>query len=337
MPTTRISDIIVPEVFFDYMSKDTTEKTMLFTSGIMRSDGELATKLAGGGRTFQVPFWKDLDNTEAGVASDDPSAFATAGTISTGKDICRRQLRTRAWSDADLAAVLAGSDPMARINSRVTAYWERQFQLMLVNTLTGVFADNAANDSSDMINDISNDNSVASMTAAELVSAEAVIDTAHTLSDSFDLIKAIVMHSNVYKRLQKLNLIDYIPDARGETNFSEYLGKRIIISNAVRKVVGTNRTKYWSYLLGEGAVAWAEAATEKPVEVHREPLAGNGMGVEYLITRRQVVIHPYGIKFTDTQVTGQFPTNADLATAGNWDRVYSERNQIPIAALVTNG
>lgn len=336
MATTRISDIIVPEVFFDYMSKDTTEKTELFRSGIMRPDGELAAKLGGGGRTFNVPFWKDLDNTEAGVASDDPSAFATAGTISTGKDIARRQLRTRAWSTADLAAILAGADPMQRIQNRVTAYWDRQFQLMLRNTLTGVFADNVANDSGDMVNDISNDSS-STVTAAELVSAESIIDTAFTMGDNADVFRTIIMHSTVVKRLKKLNLIDYIPDSEGRINFATYLGYRVVIDDGVRTVTGTNRTKYWSYLIGENAFGWAEVATDMPVETEREALAGNGMGIEYLVTRRQVVMHPYGIKFTDSSVSGQFPTNADLATAANWDRVYSERKQIPIAALVTNG
>lgn len=336
MATTRISDIIVPEVFFNYMAKDTTEKTELFRSGIIRPDGELSAKLGGGGRTFNVPFWKDLDNTESGVASDDPSAFATAGTISTGKDIARRQLRTRAWSTADLAAILAGSDPMARIQARVTAYWDRQFQLILRNTLTGLFADNVANDSGDMVNDISNDSS-ATATSAELVSAEAIIDTAHTMGDNASSFRTLVMHSNVVKRLKKLNLIDYIPDSEGRVNFATYLDYRVVIDDGVRTVQGSNRVKYWTYLVGESAMGWAEVAPETPVEVHREPLAGNGMGIEYLITRRQFVMHPYGIKWTDSSVSGQFPSNADLATTANWDRVYVERKQIPIAALVTNG
>lgn len=336
MATTRISDIIVPEVFFNYMAKDTTEKTELFRSGIIRPDGELSAKLGGGGRTFNVPFWRDLDNTESGVASDDPSAFATAGTISTGKDIARRQLRTRAWSTADLAAILAGSDPMARIQARVTAYWDRQFQLILRNTLTGLFADNVANDSGDMVNDISNDSS-ATATSAELVSAEAIIDTAHTMGDNSGAFRTLVMHSNVVKRLKKLNLIDYIPDSEGRVNFAQYLDYRVVIDDGVRTVTGSNRVKYWTYLVGESAMGWAEVAPETPVEVHREPLAGNGMGIEYLITRRQFVMHPYGIKWTDSSVSGQFPSNADLATTANWDRVYVERKQIPIAALVTNG
>ena len=72
MAVTRLSDAIVPEVFFNYMLKKTETKSNIFQSGVMRKDADLAKKLAGGGRTFNVPFWKDLDDTESNVASDDP-------------------------------------------------------------------------------------------------------------------------------------------------------------------------------------------------------------------------------------------------------------------------
>lgn len=336
MATVRLSDVIVPEVFFNYMSKDTTDKTEIFRSGILRSDGELAARLGGGGRTFNVPFWNDLDSTEAGIASDDPAVSSTPGKVTASSDIARRQLRTRSWSTADLSSVLAGSDPMSRILSRVTNYWDRQFQTYLVKTLTGLFADNSTNDSSDMINDIGND-SATTATSAELISAEAIIDTAYTMGDNASVLKTLIVHPTVMKRLKKLNLIDFIPDSEGRIAFERYLGYLVVEDDGVYTVTGTNRTEYWSYLIGPGAFGWAEVPTATPVEVERDPEKGNGMGVETLYTRRQFVMHPYGIKWTDTSVGGEFPSNAELATATNWNRVYEERKQIPIAALVTNG
>lgn len=336
MAVTRISDIIVPEIFYNYMAKDTMEKTQIFTSGILKGDAELGAKLAGGGRTFNVPFWNDLDNTEAGIASDDPAVSSVPGNVNTGKDIARRQLRTRSWSTSDLSSVLAGADPMARIQSRVGDYWNRQFQRTLVATLTGVAASNVSNNSSDMINDISNDLATTT-TSAELVSAEAIIDCAYTAGDAAGQFKTIVMHSTVKKRLKKLNLIDFVPDSEGRIAFEYYLGYNVVEDDGVKTVVGTNRTKYYTYLVGPGALGWAEVPTATPVEVRREPGQGNGMGVEILYTRRQFAMHPYGIKFTDSNVTGDFPTNAELALTANWTRVYAERKQIPIAFLVTNG
>jgi hypothetical protein len=336
MALVRLSDVIVPEVFFSYMTKDTTEKTNIFTSGIMAPDAELAAKLSGGGEIFQSPFWNDLDSTESSVVNDDTASTITPGKISASRDKARRQIRARAWSTADLAGVMAGSDPMQRILGRVTNYWDRQFQTTLVNTLTGVFADNAANDSSDMIQDISNDLSTTA-TAAELVSAEAIIDAAHTLGDNHTVINTIIMHSNVEKRLKKLNLIDFEKDSTGQMTIPTYLGYRVIVDDGVRKVVGSNRTKYWSYLCGPGVVRWAEVAVPTPVEVDRAPEQGNGMGVEILYTRRQFVMHPAGFAWQESSVAGEFPTNSELALAANWNRCYEQRKQIPLAALVTNG
>jgi len=336
MAVTRLSDAIVPEVFFNYMLKKTETKSNIFQSGVMRKDADIAKKLAGGGRTFNVPFWKDLDDTESNVASDDPSSDGTPLKITSGQDIARRQVRTQGWSTARLVSELAGDDPMDAISSRVSDYWVRQFQLIVVNTLRGVIADNVANDSGDMVNDISLDTADA-IAAAELISAEAILDTAQTMGDSQMDLQVLIMHSVVYNRLQKLNLIDFIPDSEGKVRFPTYLGYRVVVDDGCPAIAGSERTMYHTYLLGADALAWTEVGVDMPVETDGDASAADGMGIEELWTRRQFVMHPYGIKFTDTSVAAEFPTNTELRTAGNWDRVYAERKQIPIATLITNG
>lgn len=336
MAVTRLVDVIVPEVFGPYMMKETAQKSAIFQSGMLRTDGSLASFLQGGGRTVNVPFWKDLDNTEAGVASDDPAVSATPGSIAASKDVAARQIRTRGWSTARLSGELAGSDPMKAIASRVSDYWARQFQLILVATLRGVYADNVANDAGDMVKDIGTD-ATGTATAAELISAEAILDAAQTMGDASDVLDTIVMHSVVYNRLAKQNLIDFIPDSEGRVRFPSYLGFRVIKDDGVGKTTGVNRTKYHTYLVGKDALAFTEVPVDVPVAVEREEAQGNGMGVDQLWTRRQFVMHPYGIKFTDASTAGEFPTNAELEAALNWDRVYVERKQVPIAYLLTNG
>jgi hypothetical protein len=334
----RLSDVIVPEVFFPYMLQKTKERAAIFTSGILNDDSRLSAFLAGGGRTANNPFWKDLSDTESDVGNDDPASLSVPEKITTGKDIVVRQVRTKSWSTANLVADLAGADPMQAVADSVAAYWERQFNAILVATLHGVYLDNVTNDAGDMVNDIGTD-AVGAPTAAELVSAEAIIDSKQTMGDAAEDLKAIIMHSVVYSRLQKQNLIDFIPDSRGEINFPTYLGYRVIVSDTAKKITGTNRTEYVTYLVGAGALAWHEASlkTSPMIEVEREALQGGGMGVDILVSRRQFVLHPNGIKWTDTACAGEFPTNTELAAVSNWDRVYAERKQIPIAFLVTNG
>lgn len=336
MNTTRISDVVVPEMFYSYMAKDTVQTMAFYQTGVFRTDGELASKLAGGGRTFNVPFWKDLDDEESDTASDDPDSHATPGKLTSDTDIARRQIRTRGWSTARLAAELAGSDPMSRISARTGGYWGRQFDDIAIASVRGVFADNVLNDGGDMVNDISSD-SAGAVTAAELFSAEAVMDTAQTMGDEKQQLNLLVMHSVVHNRLAKNDLIDYRPDSTGKVWHSYYMGYRVHVSDRVTTVTGANRVRYHTYLFGPNAIGWAESPVAKPIAVEEDESAGDGMGIEELWTRRQFAIHPYGIKWTDTTVSGEFPSNAELRLAGNWDRVYAERKQIPIALLITNG
>jgi len=335
MALVQLTDVIVPEVFNKYMISDTMEKTEIFQSGLIRPDPNLSNFLAGGGLTVNIPFWKDLDSTEGDIATDDPSDVATPGKIGTGKQIAIRNVRTRGWSAADLSGELAGSDPMNRIRSRVANYWNRQMQTTLVAVLHGVFADNIANDSSDMVSDIGSD-SASAVTDAELISAEAILDAAQTMGDASSELNTIVMHSICKNRLAKANLIDYIPDSEGRVRFPTYLGYRVIVDDGVKKVVGSNRTKYYTYLCGAAAVGYGESPPRVPVEVEREASQGQGMGVETLWTRRQFAMHPAGFAFIGTP-SADFPTNAEFATATSWNRVVAERKQVPLAALVTNG
>jgi hypothetical protein len=332
----RIADVIVPEVFNNYMVKNTMEINAFYQTGVMRSDSDLAGKLAGGGRTFNVPFWKDLDDTESDPASDDPDSHAIPGAITTGRDVAIRQIRTRGWSTMNLTQELAGADPMKAIGNRVNAYWGRQFDAISMSTIRGVIADNIANDNGDMVEDISID-TPAALTAANLFSAEAVSATLQTMGDAKRELKLVVMHSVVHTRLADLDLIEFRPDSEGKIWHDYYQGLRVQVSDNAPVVQGANKTMYHTYFFGPAALGWAEASVDKPVEVDPVPSAGDGMGMETLWTRRQFAIHPYGIKFTDTSVGGEFPTNTELALAANWDRVYPERKQIPIAALITNG
>lgn len=336
MPEVRLSDAIVPEVFASYMTKDTMQKMAFYGAGIMRDDADMRKKLAGGGEMFNVPFWKDLDDDEANTASDDPTSYATPKKLGSGKDIARRQIRTQAWASTKLVNELAGADPMKRISERVGAYWARQFDDYAIATVRGVVADNVASNSSDMINSIATDGAGA-ITSAELFSAEAVMDTAQTLGDAKEVIKLIVMHSVVSTRLDKLDLIDFRPDSTGKIMVPYYLNYRVLVSDKVPAIAGTNRTTYHTYLFGPDALGWAESPVATPVEVDPDPLAADGMGVDNLVTRRQFACHPYGIKWTETSVAGNFPTNAELRLADNWSRVYPERKQIPFATLMTNG
>jgi hypothetical protein len=93
-----------------------------------------------------------------------------------------------------------------------------------------------------------------------------------------------------------------------------------------------NGSVYTTYLFGNGAVGMGQGQAPVPTETDRDSLAGE----DYLITRTHFLMHPRGIKFTNTTNAGPTPTNANLTLATNWSRVY-EREQVRIAAIRSNG
>jgi hypothetical protein len=84
-----------------------------------------------------------------------------------------------------------------------------------------------------------------------------------------------------------------------------------------------NFPKYTSYLVAPGAFRMGFGAPKRPFEVWREPDSGNGGGGEKAISRVDFIMHPTGWSWASSNDN---PTNADLATAGNWTRPWELKN-----------
>ena len=227
----------------------------------------------------------------------------------------------------NLASELAGSDALARIQDRTTAYWDRQLQRRLIASLNGVLADNIANDGGDMVFDISDETGDAAK-----FNPSAVIDAAGTLGDSMDLVRGIAMHSDLYRQALKADLIEFVAPSVGSLRMPTYRGLAVFIDDSMPLVGGV----YTSALFGAGAVGYGVTAPSKAAgtEIENKPSAGNGGGQEILHSRVNLAVHPAGFTWKETTVASESPTIAELGLAVNWDRVL-ERKAIPLAFLRT--
>lgn len=329
MAATKITDVIVPDVFNPYFIERTSEMTRAWLSGMVSTSEALNRLATSGGTQLQMPFWTDLSGDSEELSDGSP---LSVNNIASAKDIARLHMRGKAWGVNDLAKALSGDDPMRAIADLAAQYWVRQRQKMLVNTLTGVFADNDANDGDDMINDVALE-AGNSATDANLFNGNTFIDAEATFGDAIGTVTGVIVHSVVYNNMRKNDLIDFLPDSDGNPTIATYMGRRVLVDDGVRVVAGsTNGNKYWSYLFGQGAIAFAEGGAPVPSETDRDSLAGEDM----LITRTHFILHPRGVAWQESSVAGDTPTFAEAAMAANWDRVY-ERNNVRLAALVTNG
>lgn len=340
MSITQIADVVVPAIFTPYVQQITEEKSRLVASGALVRDGTLDEKIAGGGLTFNIPSWKDLANDTDNVSADTEAggADSTPKKTATGTEIAVRLSRNQSWGEADLTTALAGSDPAASVAARVGYYWTRRLQAAFVAAMTGVFANNAAVSpgggavQNDLTNDISGGSYSAGVTD---FSASAFLDAILTIGDSLNDLSLVMVHSIVYGRMQKNNLIDFIPDARGETMIATYQGKQVIVDDHMPTA---SSGVYDTWIFGPGAVRLGVGAPLVPTEVFRHPMAGNGGGQSTLYNRVEWSIHPVGHKYAGTAANGG-PSNAtssnNLAHASSWQRVYPERKQVKIARLIT--
>ena len=176
MAVVRLSDIIEPPVFTDYILQQTMTRTAFYQSGVIVPNGVIAAQLKAGVYSFNVPFRNDLADDEANIVTDDPVTNSTPYKLSTGEQLVRKSFLHQSWSAMNLASEIAGDNAITRVQSRVQAYWERQVQSRIIQSLNGILADNVANDSGDMFNDISDE-----VVAAAVFSANAVIDAAATM------------------------------------------------------------------------------------------------------------------------------------------------------------
>ncbi len=335
MANVQIADIYNPLVFSAAEQEAQIELNNFIASGVMVVDPRLTAMATIGGNKGELPFFKPLGTQEPNYSDDVTGNTSTPNKVTTLKMEYRLASQNQSWSTMDIAVDLALADPVAAITSRIGAYWATTNERRLIQSTMGILNDNVANDAGDMVVNIATDDAGA-ITAAELVSNDAILDAQQTAGDHQAGFSAIGMHSVVYSRLRKQQLITFIRDADNNTLFEMYGNLRVIVDDSLSAIAGSNRVTYTTVIFGNGAVASGEGRTSNPSELDRAPAKGNGGGQSDIYSRRADIIHPLGFAFTSSSVAGQSATLAELATAANWNRVW-ERKNVPLCFLQTNG
>jgi hypothetical protein len=330
MATLR-SDVIIPEVFTPYVIEQTTLRDAFLASGVVQPMAELnATE---GGDFVNVPFWKANLTGDFEVLTD--STSLSPSKITADKQVGVILHRGRAWEARDLAALAAGSDPMAAIGAKVADYVANQRQKDLIKCLEGVFGALTGSDSP-AFSALRFDTS--GMTA---LGPRQVAKARSLLGDQGDKLTAVAMHSAVYYDLVERKAIDYVStaDARGttttqsggtiagaygEVSVPTYMGLRVIVSDDL----APSSTNYPVYFFTQGAIASGEQMAME-TETDRDILAkSDAMSIDLHYT-----YHPVGAKWN---VSTTNPTQAQLATVGNWTKVYETKNIGIVRGTVTS-
>jgi hypothetical protein len=335
MPTV-LSDVVFRDELRDYITVNSVERTAFFESGILTSNNDMSTLLASPSNTFTIPWWVDLDaSIESNYSNDVYTDIAVPLSVTSASMSARAAYLNEGWNCMNLVKNITKQDPLEFVAGRILSYWRRVAQRRAIATVIGIYNDNVAGNSGDMVVD-----------AGGVISPTAIIRAKASMGDysgQLGGLSVIAMHSAVQTQLQIQNMIDFAPVADQIPEFGRFQGMRVVVDDGL-PVIGTGATaKYLSVIFGPGAMGFAEQQPEGEdgLEYERAPDRGNGGGTETLWTRRNYVMHPLGYSFTGVKITGTPTTSrpvstnwADLADATNWERKFN-RKQVPLAFITS--
>lgn len=329
MAGTTLQDVIVPELFNPYVINRTMEISALVQCGIIANNTEFDALASQAAPTVNMPFFEDLTGESEQVIE---GADLEDNKITSNKDVAAIIRRAKMWSATDLSAALAGSDPMAAIGSLVAGSWARDMQKELIALLEGVFGTISAGNenkppaetrlASNLL-DISGKSG-----AAANWSGSAFIDAEQMLGDAKAQLTGICMHSATEAYLKKQNLIETVQPSN-DVAFGTYQGKRVIIDDGCPASGGV----YTTYLFGNGAIALGNGNPVGFVATETDRAKRKGSGIDYLINRKTMILHPRGIAWQNAEVAKtEGPSRLEVANPKNWKPVY-EHKQIRIVAF----
>lgn len=322
-----VEDIIEPITWLTYVIERTAELSRFFTSGIVAADDQFAARADGPGSITNMPFWQDLKGRSQVL--DDKNPLKTK-KITASSDVALIHMRGDAWSDNDLASILATGDPEAAANAvgeLVADYWARDGEAMLFSMLRGVFASTSmAGNTYDIYLESGSD-----FTDANYLNARSFIRGQGKLGDAAKKLTAIGMHSLVYQSLLDNDLITFIKDSAGN-EIESYRGLPLIVDDDTTVETINSAPVFSTFLFGQGAVAFGVGRQNKAIkarpgstwqlEFDRESLAHKNN----MINRRRFIMHIRGIAWTGAVLEGLSPENSELEDGDNWNRVFETKN-----------
>jgi len=307
-----LQDIIQPEVFTPYVVQKTMELSALVQSGIAVNNEEF-DELAGGSHTLvNMPFWNDLVGEEETITAE---GYYTPLGINASKDVARKQMYGNMWSANGLASLLSGDDPFAAIGNLVSEYWARRLQQRLLATLEGVF--NAPSMANKVLD-------ISTLGGGEsLLTGDSFLDALQLMGDAKGDLTGVMMNSYVETYLAKRQLIHYVQESEQNPRVPYFMNKRVVVDDSTPYDTATKTGSI--YLFGKGALALGNGTHPKivPTAVTRDDVSH--AGEEYLTNRMILLLHPRGVKWTETNVAGLFPERDELRNGSNWERVFEEK------------
>lgn len=308
---THLSDMIIPEVFGNYVLNTALKTNRFVLSGILTPDPDLGPRLLDAGTKITVPFINDLDGDPDNWTDTDD---IQVNQLTSGKQLGLKFYQTKAFGYTSLSQMISGAPIQATIGNRYVNFWTRADEKMLLAVLNGVMG----------VSKVKNakfyDATVKTPTDAAF-SAKGFIAAIGLMGDLQDTsFGAIAVNSATYSMMKMQNLIETIQPQNGALPFEAYNGLRIVLDDDI-PVDLSNKQKptTTSYIFAPGAVRYSSILAS--TETKYDPIKDGGTDV--IVQKRVGTIHVAGtsVKSSFAPAKGTFPTMEEFGKSSTWEVV----------------
>lgn len=235
--------------------------------------------------------------------------------------------------------LIPGLDPLDQIANKFAEKWDDVDEDTLVSIIKGVFASTT---------DGGAEFAEAHTLETTKVDETSIYDaTQKACGDNSEVFSFAIMHSKIANELAKKQLLEYIKytDEKGiqrNTKIGQWGDKIVLVDDSTTVDNSEEKTKYITYILGEGLFDKEDLDVEMPFERYRNALKAGG--ITYLISRAMRVKHPMGFSYLKANQADESPTDEEFADGANWGLAKSADGTkfyphkcIPLARIVSEG
>lgn len=334
MASFRLVDSVPVKQFTGLIESAMVENSAFRQSRVVGTDPSITAKAQKAGLDLTVRKWKAIPGGEAKSVSDDPARKFEPEKVGQNSLVARMISRVLGFAAMDIADFASDADAIQYAISQLTRLRLSDEETVILATLNGLMADNAAANAGDMQKSLHITSGT--IAAANLMGKDALLSGRKTMGDKGGDLKTLVMHSDVVNNLRAAEPNAFVPTSKTDIGLYNYMGWNIVETDNVGKGGTTNFPIYTTYMVGDAFFAYASAPVEHALVQVRDEFAGDGSGQESVLNRVRYLMTPYGYTNVAPPVNGVSQTNAELADAATWDRSEA-RKAVALAKITTNG
>lgn len=277
--------------------------------------------LEDGATQIDIPI---LSPVTGGYTLQDPGTPPTVDNITSDRQVAPVFYREKAWGRDAFARAQSGLDPIAWIVDRILNVRNDDIESTLIAVLNGIFA---SADFASLLYDASVNENPVGAPGSNVAFTPTVF---HRLTGLLgikedDLLGGIItMHTAVRTDLKIADELDEVRDSEGNLLFQSYKGMRIVVDDRLSRAGATSGTVYPVTIAAPQTTVWSVAdqgtdGTESSSLAFDNDIPNLRKA---LYDRVVSLLHINGAKWVGAGVAAGGPTDAQVATADNYETTY---------------